>query len=166
MQPKIIEKRGIILVGMDFYGDPYLKAGGWSEQNAIGELWKRFMSCYGTKKDSIKHLVSDAGYEVWIDFEGEKDTKNKYIFVGVEVTKLEDLPIEFVARIMPKTRYAVFTMKMPDIKSGGIKMLWNKWLPETGLKTSSNYMIEYYDNQRFKGMDNPDSEIDFMVPIQ
>lgn len=45
-------------------------------------------------------------------------------------------------------------------------MLWGKWLPETGLKTSFNYMIEYYDNQRFKGMDNPDSEIDFMVPIQ
>jgi AraC family transcriptional regulator len=56
-------------------------------------------------------------------------------------------------------------MKMPDIKAEGLKMLWNKWLPETGLKTSFNYMIEYYDNQRFKGMDNPDSEIDFMVPI-
>ena len=116
MQPKIIEKSGIILAGMDFYGDPYLKAGGWSEHNAIGELWQRFSNFFKTKKDSIKYLVSDAGYEVWIDFEGDKDTKNKYIFVGVEVTKLEDLPIEFVARIMPKTRYAVFTMKMPDIK--------------------------------------------------
>jgi AraC family transcriptional regulator len=110
--------------------------------------------------------VSDLGYEVWIDSEGEKDTKNKYIFVGVEVAKLEDLPLEFVARIMPKTRYAVFAVKMPEIKAGGIKMLWSKWLPETGLKTSFNYMIEYYDNQRFKDMDSPDSEIDFMVSIQ
>jgi hypothetical protein len=38
MEPKIIEKKVIILVGMDFYGNPYEKAGGWSEQNAIGEL--------------------------------------------------------------------------------------------------------------------------------
>jgi AraC family transcriptional regulator len=166
MKPKIIEEKEIILVGMDFYGNPYEKAGGWSEQNAIGELWKKFSSVSENKKSSIKHLVSDSGYEVWIDFEGEKDTENKYIFVGVEVAKLEDLPLEFVARIMPKTKYAVFTMKMPGIKAEGIKMLWNKWLPETGLKTSFNYMIEYYDNQRFKGMDNPDSEIDFMVPIQ
>jgi AraC family transcriptional regulator len=166
MKPKIIEEKEIILVGMDFYGNPYEKAGGWSEQNAIGELWKKFSGVSENKKRSIKHLVSDSGYEVWIDSEGEKDSKNKYIFVGVEVAKLEDLPLEFVARIMPKTKYAVFTMKMPDIKAEGIKMLWNKWLPETGLKTSFNYMIEYYDNQRFKGMNNPDSEIDFMVPIQ
>jgi AraC family transcriptional regulator len=165
MEPKIIEKKEIILVGMDFYGHPYEKAGGWSEHNAIGELWKRFSSVFENKKSSIKHLVSDSGYEVWIDFEGEKDTKNKYIFVGVEVAKLEDLPLEFVARTIPKTRYAVFTVKMPEIKAGGIKMLWDKWLPETGLKTSFNYMIEYYDNQRFKGMDNSDSEIDFMMPI-
>lgn len=166
MTPKITEKKRITLVGMDFFGNPTEKAAGWTEQNAVGLLWKRFSSFLDKKKGTIKHLVSEAGHEVWIDFEGEKDAKNKYVFVGREVEKLEDVPLELVARILPETRYAVFTLKMSDIKSGGIGKLWNTWLPETGLRTAYDYMIEYYDVQRFKGMDKPDSEVDFMVPIQ
>jgi AraC family transcriptional regulator len=165
MSPKITQKKKIILVGMDFFGNPYEKAGGWSEQNAIGQLWKRFENFYQNKKDSIKHSVSESGYELWIDFEGEKETKNKYIFVGVEVEKIEDLPLELIAKILPETRYAVFTLKGQKIKSD-LPLIWKKWLPDAGLETSFDFMIEYYDNQRFKGMDNPDSELDIYVPIR
>jgi len=168
--PKIVEKRKISLVGIDFFGNPYEKAGGWSEQNAIGELWKRFSAFSEKKKDSIKHLVSESCYELWIDFEEEKKeegAKNKYVFTGVEVAKIEDMPIELVARVLPETRYAVFTFKMQEIKSDWSKtgLIWSKWLPEQGLEPSFDYMIEYYDTERFKGMDNPESEIDFMIPI-
>jgi AraC family transcriptional regulator len=165
MKPRIADKRKILLAGMDFFGDPYEKAGGWSEGNAIGQLWKRFEAFYQGKKGSLKHAVSESGYEVWIDFEGEKDTKNKYIFVGVEVEKIEDLPLELVARTLPETRYAVFTLKGPEIKTGPSR-IWKEWLPESGLVPSFDYLIEYYDSQRFKGLGNPDSELDFMVPIR
>jgi AraC family transcriptional regulator len=165
MPPKITQKRKIILVGMDFFGNPYEKAGGWSEQNAIGQLWKRFENFYQNKKDPIKHSVSESGYELWIDFEEEKETKNKYIFVGVEVEKIEDLPLELIAKILPETRYAVFTLKGQKIKSDW-SLIWKKWLPDAGLETSFDFMIEYYDSQRFKGMDNPDSELDIYVPIR
>jgi AraC family transcriptional regulator len=165
MTPKIMQKKKIILVGMDFFGNPYEKAGGWSEQNAIGQLWKRFENFYQNKKDSIKHSVSESGYELWIDFEGDKETKNKYIFVGIEVEKIEDLPLELVAKILPETRYAVFSLKGQKIKSDW-SIIWKKWLPDAGLETSFDFMIEYYDNQRFKGIDNPDSELDIYVPIR
>jgi AraC family transcriptional regulator len=166
MLPKITQKKKIILVGMDFFGNPYEKAGGWSEQNAIGQLWKRFENFYQNKKDSIKHPVSESGYELWIDFEGEKETKNKYIFVGVEVEKIEDLPLELVAKILPETRYAVFTLKGQQIKSGWPNQIWNQWIPEAGLETSFNFLMECYDSQRFKGMNDPDSELDIYVPIR
>jgi AraC family transcriptional regulator len=165
MPPRITQKKKIVLVGMDSFGNPYEKAGGWSEQNAIGQLWKRFENFYQNKKDSIKHSVSESGYELWIDFEGEKETKNKYIFVGVEVEKIEDLPLELVAKILPETRYAVFTLKGQKIKSD-LPLIWKKWLPDAGLETSFDFMIEYYDSQRFKGIDNPESELDIYVPIQ
>ena len=42
MEPKIIEKEEIILVGMVSCGDPFKGAGGWSEENEIGKLWERF----------------------------------------------------------------------------------------------------------------------------
>lgn len=166
MTPRIVDRRKITLVGMDFYGDPYEKAGGWSEQNAIGQLWERFMKFFKNKKDTIKHLASESGYEVWIDFEGEKETKNEYIFVGVEVEKIDDLPLEIVAKILPETRYAVFTLKGDEIKSDWPDRIFKQWLPEAGLETSFDFLIEYYDSQRFKGMDDSDSELDIYVPIR
>lgn len=168
MTPKIIEKKKITLVGMDFFGNPHEKAGGWSEKNAIGELWSRFSSFYDKKKDSIKHLVSESGHELWIEPEEEKDSKLKYIFTGVEVEKLEDVPLELVAKVLPETRYAVFSFSMKEIKTDWAKtqLIWSKWLPEQELEPSHDYMIEYYDPERFKGMDNPESEVDFMVPVK
>ena len=164
MKPDILENKKITLVGMDFYGNPFQNGEGWSVGNAIGQLWQRFNSFYEKKKDLIKHLASESGYELWIDFEGEEETQKGYIFVGVEVEKLDELPLELIARILPETRYAVFTLKGDDIKSDWPSKILD-WVSEAGLKQSFTYIFDYYDPQRFKGMDSPDSELDVYVPV-
>ncbi len=58
MVPRIIEQDSIILAGIDFYGYPYEEAGGWSSQNAIGELWDRFTRFCDMHEDGIKHQVA------------------------------------------------------------------------------------------------------------
>lgn len=43
----------------------------------------------------------------------------------------------------------------------------NKWLEENtpeGAEAHKKFEVQVYDN-RFKGMDNPESEIDFLIPI-
>lgn len=165
MQPKVLEKRKITLLGMDFYGNVFQSGEAWSTGNAVGQLWRRFNGFYEKKKDLIKHLVSEAGYELWIDFEGEEESKDKYIFIGVEVKKLDEPPLELVARVLPETRYAVYTLKGNDIKSDwSMKLL--DWVSGAGLEQSYTYIIEYYDPTRFKGMDSPDSELDIYVPVR
>lgn len=101
-------------------------------------------------------------------FRGGERVRYKYIFTGIEVSKLEDTALELVAKILPEIHYAVFTFKMQDIKSDWSKTqdIWTKRLPEQGLEPSHDYMIEYYDAERFKGMDNPESELDFMIPVK
>jgi AraC family transcriptional regulator len=162
----IINKKRFTLVGMDFYGNPYREAGGWSMQNAIGQLWKRFSAFYEKKKGSIKHLESESGYELWIDFEGKEDPKDDYIFVGVAVKKIQDLPLELVARVLPETRYAVFTLKGDEIKSDWPSKAATQWLAEANLQRSYPYIIEYYDVKRFKGLEEKDAEIDIYVPVR
>jgi len=166
MKPRLTEERSIALAGMDFFGNPYLEAGGWSEANAIGQLWSRFSKFFEANKDRVRFLVSGSGYEVWIDLEGEEDTKNECIFVGVEVEQLEDLPLELVGKMLPPTRYAVFTLKGDAIKSDWPNAMHSRWLPDAGLEKSHSYIIEHYDEERFKGMDDPESELDIYVPIE
>ena len=44
MEPTMIEKRQMMLLGFSFFGDPFKISGGWTEENEIGRLWKRFMA--------------------------------------------------------------------------------------------------------------------------
>jgi predicted transcriptional regulator YdeE len=162
----VTNKRKITLVGMDFYGNPYKEAGGWSMQNAIGQLWKRFSAFYDKNKSAVKNLVSEAGYEVWVDFPGKENAKEDYIFVGVAVKKLKDLPLELVARILPETKYAIFTLKGAEIKSDWPSRVATDWLRAANVDRSYPYIIEYYDPKRFKGVDDEKAELDIWVPVK
>jgi predicted transcriptional regulator YdeE len=163
MKHQITEKRRLTLVGIDFYGNPFADGEAFSMDNTIGQIWQRFNTFYEKKKNYIKHLVSDAGYELWIDFEGDNE-RNKYIFVGVAIAKLEEVPLELVARLLPETRYAIFTLKDEEMTSDWPSRILD-WVTESGLKQSYTYIIEYYDPQRFKGMGKPESELDIYVPV-
>jgi predicted transcriptional regulator YdeE len=134
--------------------------------NSIGQLWQKFNRFYSRKKDTIKNLVSESGYELWLDSEDAEDNKEQYIFVGVEVSKLTKPPLELVARILPSTKYAVFTLKGNEIKSDWPTKSCGEWLTAAGLKRSHKYIIEFYDSQRFKGIDDPTSELDIYVPVK
>jgi AraC family transcriptional regulator len=166
VQYNITKKKSLTLVGMDFYGNPYKEATGWSMENAIGRLWKRFSTFYDKNKDVIRHLESTSGYELWIDFGGNDEPNDVYIFIGVAVKKLQDVPLELVARILPETKYVVFTLKGGDINSDWPSKVATQWLTDIGLERSYPYIIEYYDSVRFKGPDNPESELDIYVPIR
>lgn len=163
-KPELTEERQITLVGLDYHGDIFQQGEAWSTENAVGRLWQRFNGFYEKKKDTIKHLASEAGYELWVDLEGEAGWDH-YIFVGVAVSKLEDMPLELVVRPLPATRYAIFTLKGEEIRSNWPEKLLD-WVAGAGLEQSYTYIFEYYDPQRFKGMDDPEAELDVYVPVR
>lgn len=163
--PRIIEEKSIILAGMDFYGYPYETAGGWSEDNAIGQLWERFTRFCSTHEGAIQHQVSEAGYELWLDVKQNEEDRSEYIFVGVEIDCVDDLPLELVVKVLPRTRYGVFALKGAQITGDWPNAIEHKWLPEAGLHQSHDFIIERYDPVRFKGLEDPDSELDIYVPI-
>ena len=67
MEPKIINKEEILLIGMSFYGDPFDSYGGWDDENEIGRLWRRFMTFLNTNKEGIHNPVNlDAALEVHV----------------------------------------------------------------------------------------------------
>ena len=161
MEPKILEKEKIVLVGMVFYGDPFKNQAGWSQENEIGKLWKRFVA----REKTIKNRVGNGGYEVHIEPKEYEETKNYYVFVGVEVEKVENLPLEMFTKILPATKYAVFTLKEKQITSNWQDKIYKEWLPKSGYEEAHKFTIEYYDD-RFKGIDNTESELDVYVPIK
>jgi predicted transcriptional regulator YdeE len=168
MEPKIVEKDQIILVGFSFYGDPFAESGGWTEENEIGRLWSRFEAFMVGNAGRIKHLADPgAGYEVHVWNEETAARGHADVFAGMAVEKLEDVPVEVLVKILPPTTYAVFTLKGKQAIIDWTKMVYEEWLPGSGYDASAyDYNIQRYD-QRYKGVDRLDeSVIEVYVPVK
>jgi AraC family transcriptional regulator len=166
MKPKIIEKDQIILIGFNFFGDPFTSPG-WTEENEIGRLWNRFenyLTRYGDRLKTLKN--KEVGYEVW-SVDEETMAKGKFdIFAGMEVEELEDVPVEVLVKILPPTKYAVFTFEGQQINSDWPRMIYQEWLPNSEYQEAYKYNFQRYD-QRFKGIDNLDESVmEVHVPIK
>ncbi len=154
------------VVGMNFYGDPFDRASGWSEENEIGLLWKRFMTFLETNPEAIQEQA-DPGVALEIHLEtdetGEKGVFE--VFVGVRVTRLAPAPLECTIKTLPATQYAVFTLHGPEITSDWGQLIGN-WMSQSGYERAHRYGIQYYD-QRFKGLERiEESTLDVYVPIR
>lgn len=163
----IIEKKSLTLVGCVFYGDPFHSKRGWDVENEIGLLWQRFMSLYENHKDTIEkyRVHKSTAYEVHIQPEEYSETKKFYVYVGVEVEKLGEMPLEMFSKIFPETMYAVFTFRGTNVFKGG-EYIWKEWLPNSGYEEAYPYVVLAYEKGRFYGLDDENSEIDYYVPVR
>ncbi|BDZ70780.1 GyrI-like domain-containing protein [Methanobacterium petrolearium] len=168
-QPKEIRVTGVKtlkLVGCVYYGDPFHSNEEWSTENEIGVTWSRFQRlCYFHDEMLHKEALGDVAYEVHIQPDDYKDTGNFYVYVGVEVKNLDEMPIEMFGKTLPSTKYVVFTFKGEDMFNGG-NYIWNEWLPDSKYDESYPYMVLAYDKNRFRGINDPKSEVDFYVPVK
>jgi predicted transcriptional regulator YdeE len=167
MEPKIVKTGEMLLVGFSFYGDPFEIGAGWTEGNAIGRLWQRFMTYIASYPERIKHVKNPhLGYEVHLETEDTATRGEREVFVGMEVAKLEDVPVDVLVKILPPTEYAVFTLEGEQIVDDWYAVIYEDWLPGSGYITSQQYMIQRYD-ERFKGLDRiAESFLDVYVPVE
>jgi AraC family transcriptional regulator len=117
--------------------------------------------------DRLKTIKNDrVGYEVWLSDEETAAKGDFEIFVGLEIEELKDIPVELLIKILPPTKYAVFTLEGQEITSDWPRQIYQEWLPGSGYQEAYKYNIQLYD-QRFKGLDKIDeSAIDVYVPIK
>jgi len=161
---KIIGEISLKLVGCVYYGDPFHSNEEWSVKNEIGVLWNRFYKLYGEFGDVLQKGAVDVAYELHLQPEDYHETGKFYVYVGIEVENLDEMPIEMFCKTLPLTKYAVFTFKGEDMFKGG-EYIWNEWLPNSEYDEAHPYMVLAYHKNRYKGLEDPESEVDFLVPV-
>lgn len=167
MKPKLVDTGQMILVGLGFYGDPFGQSAGWTEENEIGRLWQRFMAYLGQHPERIGHIKGDrVAYELQVYHEDTPRTGEFEVFAGVEVERLETIPIELSAKILPPASYAVFELAGEQISEDWYLQMAAEWIPQAGLESDFQYSIQRYD-ERFKGVDNlAESVIEVWIPVR
>jgi predicted transcriptional regulator YdeE len=166
MEPRIVKKGPIALLGLSFYGDPFAASGGWTEENEIGRLWSRLMRYLADRGDLIRHVVDEGvAYEVHVESEETAAKGYREVFVGIEVAQLEDVPVDLLIKILPPTTYAVFTFRGEQIASDW-SMLIQQWMHDAGYESAHRYGFQRYD-ERFQGVENlAESVLDVYVPVK
>ena len=167
IEPEIIENKVFKLLGCVYYGDPFHSVREWSYENEIGKLWQRFGKIYSKYLNLLKKIVInyEIGFELHLEPEEYKKTRNYYVMVGVEVNYIEEIPLEMFVKILPKTNYVFFTTTVENRNEVG-SYIYRNWIPEKGYEQAYPYAVQQYDNKRYKGLDHPKSEIDWFIPVK
>jgi AraC family transcriptional regulator len=167
MKPRILDKGETLLVGMSFFGDPFQMSGAWTEENEIGRLWNRFMAFVASEGERIKHVrCPSTSVEAHVYGDDALVTGTWEIFIGVEVGRLEDVPLELVVKVLPASTYAVFTLEGEAIGGDWNSLIYTEWMPDSGYEMAHSYAFQYYD-ERFKGVDDlANSVLDVYIPVK
>jgi predicted transcriptional regulator YdeE len=166
MEPNIINREQFLIVGMVYYGNPFQEIEVAPDQNEVGKLWARFSTYYDNNPQVFKGEVNPkVGWELHITTDEYEDTKEYYVMVGVEMSEIADLPLPTFAKVLPAGQYAVFTLKGEEMVKDWGKAIYKEWLPSSDYKEAFQCTIERYDEDRFKGWGDPESEVEIWVPI-
>jgi predicted transcriptional regulator YdeE len=156
MDPRIVERDEMLLVGSPYFGDP--------STGEFGQTWMRF----DAQAKEIQTRVNPT-YSYGLEFYTEEMEKSHrwYYMAAVEVPNLDVIPMGLVAKRLPAGLYAVHTVPAFLQKIGeGFGYIYGTWLPGSGYEVAHPYDFEFYEDGRFKGIDVEGSEIDLYVPIK
>lgn len=155
MKPRIEEKPEIFAIGYPFYGNP--------EEGRIPHLWDLFNDRV-CELDFVKPDSRCIGIEFYTkDYE---KTGDFFYICSVIVDNLNNIPIDMVAKKLPASKYAVFTYKGTVEKlKDTYTYIYGTWLPNSGYKMTKYFDFELYIPEKFKGIDNPDTEFEIWIPI-
>lgn len=153
MQPEITQLDPMTLVGLVATG-----------QNVgdidIAGLWQRFIA----QSEMINHQVDPGkGYEYHLQI--DDPTSRHLTLIGAAVEKVEILPPEMLAKILPGGTYARFTH---HFKEGGFGEAFKQvygWIDESAYQFAHPFDIQVYD-ERFIGHENPESVVEILVPLR
>lgn len=152
MEPEIKKLPELTLVGIVGCGPDV-------SQVDIAGLWERFIQ----QDASVQHQVEEKGYEVHI--QEETNPAMHFCLVGVEVSKIEGLPIEMFVKVLPACDYAVFTHQFKDGSYGVAFKKAYDWVANSQYVSAYPYDIQCYDS-RFKSPDDPESVFEICLPIR
>jgi predicted transcriptional regulator YdeE len=148
MDPRIIEKGEIRLVGVVSYGGD------------IGELWKRFDANEGR----IKHAVEGVWYELHV-YPEDFTAGTPYYLVAREVTSVEAVPHDMFVKLLPPGEWASFTHRCGVEGYEVLNKRIESWLATAPYRHARNISLQVYD-ARFRGFSDPESELDLLIPIE
>lgn len=165
MEPELLGEKEFQFLGCIFFGYPFHSHPQWSGKNEIGNTWNRYINLYDKYKEFLDKIRAgdEIGFEIHIEPEDYDKEKKFHIFVGLEVRSFDFFPLEMYSKRLPKTKYLFFTS---GYKGEDVDSIFTEWIPESEYEQSYPYIMQTYSPKRWKGFNNPESRMDWYIPVK
>ncbi|PKL25771.1 MAG: hypothetical protein CVV47_03770 [Spirochaetae bacterium HGW-Spirochaetae-3] len=166
MEYRLERGRSFVLVGMNFFGNPFQAAGAWDEDNEIGSLWKRLMAYLAEFPGAVE--ASPPGDPAWFEAHvmhpASAATGNYEVFIGAETRAPLEAPPAFVVKSLPARDYAVVSVEGADMAPGWEERLAADAVGRYGRALDRRWGLQRYDS-RFTGLGDPGSTLEIWSPL-
>lgn len=158
-EPRLVERPGLTLAGMSFFGDPFTSHAGWTEENEIGRLWARLMPFVGA--DDAPFPMPTVMWELHVRGAQALETGEFEVFAGFETPDVDALPIELSCKTVPGELCAELELSVAEMMADNPVL--DRWLRATGYRDTGRYVLMRYD-ERYQGTAG-DSVLTLYVPV-
>lgn len=160
METKIVSKKSMTLIGIE-------KAVNYKNtQNENHKIWSEFISrC----KEIEAKVNPEIYYEVLSDTAYNLSFK---AFFASEVNNVNSIPNGMIMKVIPASKYIVFTHKGAVISEKGSLLkdtydyIYGKYIPNSNYELNGDFSFELFDSNRFNGPKDLESELDIYIPIK
>ncbi len=155
MQPNIIQFPRMMVIGVPYFGN--------ASNGAFGKVWGRLGPLL-QQVPNQKMPKTMLGVEAYTD---DMQTSGQWFYLaGVEVSSLDEVPVQLDAKVIPAHSYAVFDHvgRLPGTLAETFAYAYKTWLPQSGYQQAAPFDLERYD-ARYLGNDNPASVVQVCIPV-
>lgn len=132
---------------------------------AIPAFWEEQMAAGVVGKLANLPGVVNPNANMGICFSDDMTSEEFYYMIGVEVHELEQIPEGMECKVIPASKYAVFTAKglMPNSVQQAWQYIYQTWFPESGYERGETPDFELYDERCTQ---DETCEVEIWIPIQ
>lgn len=164
MEHRLERRRPFVLVGMNFFGNPFSAAAAWDMDNEIGSLWKRLMAYLADHPVAALPPGDPAWFEAHIMHPASAATGDYEVFIGAEAERPLDAPVELVVKSLPARDYAVLSMRCAEMEPGWEDRVSAEVVGRYGRAIERRWGLQRYDS-RFSSLEDPGSIIEMWTPL-
>ena len=158
-EPQTVDKGDIRVIGIQ--AQTTMK----NSVNDVSALWGEVMKRNNEIPNKVGNNVIFGIHEFSEMSVLNENTPFTYM-VSLEVNNTDSVPQGMLAKTLAPAKYAVFTHKGPMNTIGdSYSYIYKTWFPQSGNKVKASEYFEYYDN-RFRGPNDPNSQVDIYIPMQ
>lgn len=160
MKPVMTEKKDIKIIGIEVRTSNHAEMSGAGK---IGAHWQKFFQ--ENVAGQITNSVSDDIFAIYMDY--ESDVNGEYSFVlGKQVDSFTVVPAGLVAKVLPASKYSVFTTPkgpMPNVVIEAWQHIWSLSAAQLGAERAYRADFEVYDH---RSADPGNTQIEIFISVK